>query len=57
MESLFSCASAYPNNEEILDKLAQIFNEIAELYYSDIQNYVSKISEFTFYLVRIINLD
>jgi hypothetical protein len=57
MEALFSCASAYPANEQILDKLAQSFNEIAELYYSYIECYLPKIAEFTFYIVYYSNSD
>ena len=51
MEALFKCVSNYANDEDILDKLAQIFNQIAELYYPSIGDYLANISEFTFHLV------
>ncbi len=57
MDAVFNCVGCYANDEDILDILAQIFNQIVELYYDDIGNYLSKITEFTFHIVILNNID
>jgi importin subunit beta-1 len=55
MESIFAAGNIYSNYDEVLEKIAQIFIEIASLsnYYDYIYDYIQKIAEFTFYIVRI----
>jgi hypothetical protein len=54
MEAIFLAGNSYPNDDIILGRLAEIFIEMASIsnYYDYIQDYVKKIAEFTFYLVR-----
>ena len=57
MDAIFNAGNAYVQNDEILEKIAMIFIEIAAFsnYYDNIAEYVSKIAEFTFYIVIFIN--
>lgn len=53
MDAIFNAGNAYAQNDEILEKIAMIFIEIAAFsnYYDYISEYVSKFAEFTFYIV------
>ena len=53
MEAIFLAGNTYANDDNILEKIALIFIEIASIgnYYDYISEYVNKIAEFTFYLV------
>jgi hypothetical protein len=55
MDAIFNAGNAYAQNDEILEKIAMLFIEIAAFgsYYDYIAEYVSKIAEFTFYIVFI----
>jgi importin subunit beta-1 len=55
MECIFTAGNLYANDDEVLEKIAQIFIEIASLsnYYDYIFDYIQKISEFTFYIVKL----
>lgn len=58
MESIISIGSAHATNDTILELLAKIFVELGTLYYDAIEPFMNQMSEFTFYLVKIIlNLD
>jgi hypothetical protein len=58
MDTIFSAGNAHAQNDEILEKIAMIFIEIAAFssYYDYIAEYISKIAEFTFYIVMIIKI-
>jgi hypothetical protein len=53
MEAIFLAGNSYPNDDSVLEKLAQIFIEIASVsqYYDFVADYIKKIAEFSFYLV------
>jgi hypothetical protein len=53
MEAIFLAGNSYVDDDNILERIALIFIEIASIssYYDYIFDYVKKISEFTFYLV------
>lgn len=54
MESIFNAGNAYSNDEVVLERIALIFIEIASIsnYYDYISEYVKKIADFNFYIVR-----
>lgn len=58
MEAIFLSGNTYSEDDVILEKIALIFIEINSVsdYYEFIFDYVNRISEFTFYLVKIVNL-
>jgi importin subunit beta-1 len=51
MEAIFLVGNTFPNDDIILERLALLFIQIATIYYDDIQAYIAKIAEFSFYLV------
>ena len=51
MQSLFSICSHYMNREDTLVIIAQIFIELAILYYNYLADYIVQLAEFTYYLV------
>ncbi len=57
MEAIFLAGNAYESHTYVLEKIAQIFIEIASVssYYDYISEYIKKIAEFSFYLVYLIN--
>jgi hypothetical protein len=53
MEAIFLVGNTFADDDQILERIAQLFIEIASIpnYYDYIVDYVTKIAEFTFYLV------
>ncbi len=54
MEAIFLAGNTYANDDSILEKIALIFIEITSVseYYDYVSDYLKKIAEFTFYVVK-----
>jgi hypothetical protein len=52
MNALFVIGNSWAADDDVLEKLALIFIDIADKYYEQVGEFISKIAEFSFFLVK-----